>query len=102
MSIYPRIVDRKKHKIVALHMNVCNNKKIPIKGSVLLDVLYAGKTILKIEGFLEVKPCKSIDKFYNFDTLNLKKGKYIVNGRFLANGIEVASDTKDNDYFIVK
>ncbi len=102
MSVFPKIIERKKETSVTLHMHIENALKEKVMGKIVIIVISPMKEKTIIEEEITIKGLSIIDKYYQYD---IKKdfpiGRYYANGGFYFKGRRIRSKTYKNDYFDV-
>jgi len=102
VSIYPRIVIKKKVKNVTLHMKIMNNTNKGIFGMIKFKIERPDKSIDVIEKKIFVPPNSVINRYFKYSIAQKPVGKYKVDGRFFWDKNVCRSTTYKNDYFYVK
>ena len=102
MSIFPKIVRRRRDKFVNLHMRVENHGEKAISGKIKFLVISPRGKKKKIEEKVTVQKQSKIDKYYRYPLRkNAIVGRYLVDGRFFFKGGQTKSKTYKTDFFDV-
>ena len=104
MSIFPKKLIKGKDNFTTFHMKICNNSDEVINGQIKYKVIMPNG---KIDEFnlnrIEQIECKSeLNKYDNY-YINATSpiGRYYVEGTFCWDGMNVLSETNENDFFDV-
>lgn len=104
MSIFPKRLIKGQDLFTTFHMKICNNSDEDIEGKIKYKIIMPdGKIdemnferVEKIEAKSELN---EYDKYYIKD--DFPTGRYFVEGTFWWDGMNILSETNNNDYFDV-
>lgn len=105
MSIFPKKLIKGQDEFTTFHMRICNNSDEDIEGKINYKVIRPDGEVdeMKFER-IEKVPAESelneYDKYYIKNDFPI--GRYLVEGRFLWNGIDILSETNETDFFDVE
>ncbi len=105
MSIFPKKLIKGQDLYTTFHMKICNNSNEEIEGKIKYKVIMPnGKTdeidLQRIEKIKANSELNEYDKYYIKE--NYPVGRYFVEGTFWWNGMNILSETNNNDYFDVE
>ena len=104
MSIFPKKLIRGKDNFTTFHMKICNNLDEEVSGQIKYKIIMPnGKidefNLDRVEDIEANTELNKYDRYYINE--NFPVGRYYVDGTFLWNGINILSETNENDFFDV-
>ena len=104
MSIFPKKLVKGKNTFTTFHMKICNNSEEDVEGKIKYKVIMPDGRIdefnLKRTERIDAKSeLNQYDKYYIEE--NFPLGRYFVEGTFVWNGMNILSETNENDFFDV-
>ena len=104
MSIFPKRLIKGQDLFTTFHMKICNNSDEDIEGKIKYKIIMPDGKIDeidfdRIEKVMANCELNEYDKYYIKD--DFPTGRYFVEGTFWWDGMNILSETNNNDYFDV-
>lgn len=104
MSIFPKKIIKGQDLFTTFHMKICNNSEEDIEGKIKYKVIMPNGKIDEIV-FERLEKVEATSELNEYDKYYIKEdfpiGRYFVEGTFWWNGMNILSETNNNDYFDV-
>ena len=105
MSIFPKSLIKGQDLFTTFHMKICNNSDEDIEGKIKYKVIMPNGEIDEIN-FERIEKINANSEVNEYDKYYIKEnfpiGRYFVEGTFWWEGMNILSETNNNDYFDVE